>query len=212
MAKRTKIAAVPALLAPPDLRFLNSFDKLNCGLVASTAEGVVILINQKLLNWLGYEEEEVLGRPAEEFVPPELRPILQEERQATQKGDIRARLLALQRKDSTTFPVVLLPHALFDSKGTVIGGFSMIIELATVQTAKRLGGGEYDLASNLQRIALELEALGLAAQMPPGKPLPLAHPRLRSLSPREKEVLVHLVAASPLYQKKIDKVGPGVIC
>ena len=60
-------------MAPADLRFLSTFDKLNCGLLASTADGVVIAINQKLLSWLGYEEEEVLDRPTEELVPPELR-------------------------------------------------------------------------------------------------------------------------------------------
>ncbi len=193
MAKRTEIGSTESSLAPA-LRLLGSLDDLNCGLVATTLEGLVIAVNQTLLNWLGYREEEVLGQLSEELVPSELRVILREERRSAQAGDIRARLLALRRKDGTTFPAISLPHRIFDSKGDVIGGFGLLIELGTVQTAKRLGGGEYDLGSHLQRIALELEALGLAAQMPTGKPVPFGHPRLESLTPREKEVVAHLAA------------------
>ena len=109
-------------------------------------------------------------------------------------GDARARLLAMQRKDGSTFPVLALPRVAAPEGSEIIGSFIVIIELGALQTAKRLGAGDYDLASSLQRIALELEALGLAAQMPGSKPLALSHPRLASLSNREREVLMHLVA------------------
>jgi PAS domain S-box-containing protein len=189
------IASTPGALAAGDLRALASFDELNCGLIASTVDGTIIAINHRLLAWLEYEEHEVLGGPTEGLVPSELRAILREERRSVQDGDLRARLMALRRKNGTTFPAISLPHRFLDGEGKVLGGLSVIIDLATVQTAKRLGGGgEYDLATRLQSMALELEALGLAAQMPGNKPVPLAHPALKELSPREKEVLVHLVA------------------
>ncbi len=122
--------------------------------------------------------------------------MVQEERQSARDTGIdpRARLLAMQRKDGSTFPVLALPRAAGSEGSPVVGSFIVIIELGALQTAKRLGAGDYDLASTLQRIALELEALGLAAQMPGSTPLALGHPRLASLSNREREVLMHLVA------------------
>ena len=60
-----------------------------------------------MLDWLGYEEHELIGKPVGRFLPPEIREHLTEEREAALAGDVRMRLTMLQRKNSTTLPVLI---------------------------------------------------------------------------------------------------------
>ena len=137
---------------------------------------------------------ELIGREATQFLPPEVHEHVREEQEAVRSGDIRMRLTLLQRKDSTTFPVVIVPQRILDEGGEVVGTLSVVLDMGGVETAKpvdyRTGD---DLPERLERIAREIKALGLAARFPTAAgPLPLEHPDLADLSPREREVLAHL--------------------
>lgn len=187
-------------------------DQANCGLLAADEEGDIVYLNGQLREWLGYEPEEVVGRPARDLVPEELRSLIEVERMAVQRGDIRARLLVLQRKNSTTFPAILLPRPFFHDDGRFAGGLSVIVELATIQTAKPVGA-EFgtDIRADLHRIALEIQAIGLAAGAQ-ARRLPLEHPSLSDLSEREREVLTHLVGGDrvPAIAKKLH-ISPHTV-
>ena len=52
------------------------------------------------------------------------------------------------------------------------------------------------MREKLGRIALELQSFSLAADIPASGSFPLYHPKLDSFSPRETEVLAHLVGGS----------------
>ena len=168
---------------------------MNCGLIVRDPSGDITFANETLLRWLGYSREELLGRPAEDFTPEELRGVLREETKATQEGDLRVRLGVLQRKDKTTFPALMVPQRFFDELGRLDGTFAVLVDLGAVQTAKpvRYTGGD-PLRESIDRIAVELHVLSLTANLPLPAPVLLAHPDLRELSPREQEVLMHLVA------------------
>ncbi len=171
-------------------------DGLNCGLVGRSPEQIIVYVNQRVLNWLGYTREELVGRHSEELLPEELRPALRDELAAVEAGDLRARLGAMLRKDGTTMPIVLLPQVYRDAKGRVVGGMSVIVELGAIHTAKPVGQDPSGLRASLDRIALELQSISLAAALPGASPLSLQHPELAALSAREKEVLTHLMAGS----------------
>ncbi len=73
----------------------------------------------------------------------------------------------------------------------------VIIDLGTVQTAKRAGyGGREDIRSSLERIALELQTISLSADIGSAVRLALDHGDLAMLSPREREVLARIVAGN----------------
>ena len=170
-------------------------ETMNCGLLVRDPSGDITFANETLLRWLGYSREELLGRPAEVFTPEELRGVLREETKAIQEGDLRVRLSVLQRKDSTTFPALIVPQRFFDEQGRLDGTFGVLVDLGAVQTAKpvRHQGGDL-LRESIDRIAVELHVLSLTANLPLPAPVLLAHPSLKDLSPREQEVLMHLVA------------------
>ncbi len=114
---------------------------------------------------------------------------------AAEEGDLRARLLAVRRKDSTTFPVVTIPQRFMTAEGEFDGYFSIVVDLGAVLTARQLGPPNViDVRSTLHRIALELQSISLSAGVGGTSALPLHHPDLQQLSPRETEVLSLLVA------------------
>jgi len=175
---------------------MTAVEQLNCGIYGRDAYGITIFANQRLLGWLGYTLDEIKGHSGLILLPPELGGITAKEMHLREAGDCRARLTVLRRKDSTTFPVLSIPQQIKPPVDKETHYYSIIVDLATVQTAKPAGysgGGGGDLRSHLDRIAVELQTLGLAAEMAETTPVPLEHPDLVELTPREKDVLAALM-------------------
>ncbi len=167
----------------------------NCGLIARDSAGRIVFINTTLLGWLGYQREDLLGRGLEVIVPPDLREHARQEREATDEGDLRCRLTVLQRRDSTTFPVIALPNRLAYPDDGPVGTYAIVIDLSSIHTAKRSGPpGVPDLRQQLERIAMEVEMIGLVAGSGAGTAPNLQHELLQGLSRREREVLGRLVS------------------
>ena len=168
---------------------------INCGLVVRDLDRKIAFANRKMLELLGYAEHELVGSPLEILIPPEVRELALGEMKATEQGDIRARLLVIQRKDSTTFPAVMIPQRLFSEDGQLIGTCAVVVDLGAIQTAKQAGYQAEDrVRARLDRIAIELQSIGLAAGIRMGEAVSLDHPDLDELTPREKEILQLLVA------------------
>jgi len=173
-------------------------DRLNCGLTGGTLDGKLSFINQRLLDGLGYAREEVVGKPISELLPPEIQDRLGQEREAALAGDVRMRLTMLRRKDSTTFPVLVVPQLIINEEGQAVGSFSIILDMGGVETAKPVGYHTGDeLHEKLERIARELQTISKTSALPGnGGALPADHPALAELSDREREVLSHLMSGA----------------
>lgn len=187
---------IPENLQPRYRDLLHVVNTMNCGLLASDIEGQVVWANPMLLRWLGYSYDEILGRPTTELGAAEHAEAYREEIRAIAGGDLRARLIVMRRSDSTTFPALVIPQRFLDEDDTVIGSFSIIVDLGTVQTAKRIGVREAEapLVEALEEIAEGLRRINKPptfSALP--VPLPLQHPELAEVSPRESEVLELLV-------------------
>jgi PAS domain S-box-containing protein len=186
---------------------------MNCGLVAEDPDGALVFINQRLLDWLGYERDELIGRRADALVPDELHQFMDEEATLAEEGDLRARLVAMRRKDSTTFPVVTIPQRFLTAEGKFDGFFFIVVDLGAVMTARQIGPpAAVDVRSTLHRIALELESISRSADMAAATTLPLHHPELQELSPRESEVLALLVSGDrvPAIAKRLH-ISPHTV-
>jgi len=186
---------------------------MNCGLVAEDPQGKLVFVNQRLLDWLGYERDELIGRPATVLVPDELHQFMDDDLHAAEDGDLRARLIAARRKDSTTFPVVTIPQRFLTAEGTFDGYFYIVVDLGAVLTARQIGPPTaVDVRSALHRIALELQSISLSAEVGTVTALPLHHPDLQDVSPRESEVLAVLVAGErvPAIAKRLH-ISPHTV-
>ena len=184
-------------LEDSSIRLATAIDEVNVGVLARNAAAKITYANAKVLEWLGYERGELVGKPVTILVPEEVRDLLLAEMEASEQGDARARLYVMQRKDFTTFPVLTLPKSFLDENGKYDGSVVIVVDLGTVQTAKPMGSAvEDDMRAKLGRIALELQSISLAAGLPTANPVPLHHPEIDAFSPRETEVLTHLVTGS----------------
>lgn len=158
-------------------------DGLNCGLLVTDGAGNNVYVNSRLARWMHSTPDELLGENRKWLLPEQVEAV-ESERALILAGDFRARLLVLRRMDGTTFPALLLPNRLG-------GGFAfLVIELGTVQTARRIGeiGQDDRVLATLQTMALQLRQL-VDSGVSKEPPVDLRHPALRSISARELEVL-----------------------
>jgi PAS domain S-box-containing protein len=176
-------------------------DELGCGLAARDREMKIVYVNDRLLHWLGHERAEILGQESGILFPAKIRDLLLMEKDEIEGGDLRARLTVCLKKDGTGFPVLLLPQPFRDDNGEVIGGVAVIVDLTTIQMAKQAGyAAEGTVRSLLERIALEIQSIGIVADHPAATRAPLEHPELAGLSPREMEILTQLLSAHRVPQ------------
>ncbi len=184
-----------SLIQERSLDLLDLVDSLNCGMVARDTEGSIFFVNERIRQWLGYEQDELKGKPLEILLPDELRDVARAEQRAVEEGDLRAVITVFKRKDGTTFPVLLVPNRVVSQGGEFEGYVAVVADLGAVQTAKQAGyrAGD-DLGAAIDRIARELQLLGISASALPSRPIAPNHPDLQQLSPREREVLLHVGA------------------
>lgn len=184
-------------LAARHRELLRVVESMSCGLIVRDAAGQLVFANRTVLEWVGMTREELEHSTVGALTPPELRDVLRAEVQAIHAGDLRARLIVIQRKDGTTFPALALPQRLLDEAGQVVESFAVLVDLGTIQTAKQIGAlPQEDLRAQLGRIALELRSLSLTARPGLAASLAFSHPELEQLTPRERQVLEKLAGGS----------------
>lgn len=97
-------------LEPQHLDLASAINQLNCGLIGRDKDGTIVFANEILSRWLGYESDEWVGLSLEKLIPEELDELVHEQFRTVEAGDIRARITVAQRKDFTTFPILLVPN------------------------------------------------------------------------------------------------------
>ncbi len=171
---------------------VGAIDHMNCGVIGIDRDNVIVFANECLLGWLGYRWDEFVGESVFKIIPEELDQSAHEQLRAIGQGNIRARISIAERKDSTTFPVLLIPHQYSGPEGPF---FNVVVELSTIQTAQPIEDARGNtLRGNLERIAHELQMIGLIAGTQAVPAVPIGHPDLEGLTDRELEVLGHLVS------------------
>ena len=67
--------------------FEHVIETMHCGLVAEGLEGNIQFVNQRFLDWLGYEREELLGKHIAVLVPKELHQFMEDDVHAAAPTD-----------------------------------------------------------------------------------------------------------------------------
>lgn len=200
------IPTAPLDVEAPQDELLHAVNSINAGLIARDRAGIILFVNDRILQWLGYERDEMVGRSIDMCFTADMLDVLHEELKAVDEGDLRVRLSLLRRKDGTTFPILSVPQILTDRAECAIGGIAVIVDLGAVQTAKPAGYGKQGgLRATMNRIALQLQSLSITADVVPSGSAHLDHPELGELSPRETEVLAPL-----LNGERVPSIAKGL--
>ncbi|MEI6289502.1 MAG: PAS domain S-box protein [Chloroflexota bacterium] len=106
------------------------YDYAPTGYHSVDGSGTFQFINTTELNWLGYENEEVIGKMkfSDLVIPAELSKFRAEFLQFTKDGLAKNLEYTLRRKDGTVFPVEINATAIYDSNGVFIKSRSTMLD------------------------------------------------------------------------------------
>ncbi len=108
------------------------YDNASCGYHSIDKDGLIVRMNKTELNWLGYTENEVIGKMDVALI---VGPAFMEERFKNMKKLIKEGHLEniefdMVRKDGTTFSVLMNSFAVFDTKGNFIKNRSTVFDIS----------------------------------------------------------------------------------
>lgn len=106
------------------------------GIWGVDAEHRTTFVNQRLASMLGYAVEEMMGRSVFDFTDDEGRAIAEASRNRRRQG-IREQLdFKLQRRDGSTFWVLMSTGPVLDAEGRYLGALAMVTDLTSRREAE----------------------------------------------------------------------------
>lgn len=112
------------------------YDHAPCGYHTVSKEGVIVRMNKTELDWLGYEDHEVVGRKTVEDLLTDdgLRNRTEMVKELQSVGKINGIETEFRRKDGSLMPVLLNTIAYFDPDGHYLMNRSTVFDITTRKT------------------------------------------------------------------------------
>jgi diguanylate cyclase (GGDEF)-like protein/PAS domain S-box-containing protein len=153
-----KLAAANRSQAELSAEITDLYENAPCGYHSLDDDARFVRINRTLLDWLGYEFDEVVGRRTlpELLTPESGEDYLSQFTRLKQHGEVRGLPLELLRKDGSTMPVVLSETAVYDARGTFLRSRSTLFDDAE---RRRF---EQELRDSEQRLQLLIDTVQTA--------------------------------------------------
>jgi two-component system cell cycle sensor histidine kinase/response regulator CckA len=129
-----------------------------CGYLSFDASAHIVRINDRLLSWLGYTREELLGHSGDRILAPGSRPIFAETfARLKEEGLARDVEYEMMRKDQTTFSVLVNTTAITDAGGRFVMSRTMVLDI----TKRRVQEERLRESEELYRKAIESTSDGV---------------------------------------------------
>jgi PAS domain S-box-containing protein len=152
-----------AALRESEKRFRLLLETMNEGFRVIDEKGLITYANETLATMLGYGVEELIGRPATQFLDEEGKKVWAKEFEKRKKQASIPYELNFVRKDGESVPTILSPRPIFDEKGAFKGSYSAITDIrALKKTEKKLKERERELklkTANLEELNAALRVL-----------------------------------------------------
>ncbi|MDD4242272.1 MAG: PAS domain S-box protein, partial [Smithellaceae bacterium] len=129
-----------------------------CGYLSFDASAHIVRINDRLLSWLGYAREELLGISYELILVPDSRMLFAETfARLKEEGLARDVEYEMMRKDQTTFSVLVNTTAITDAGGRFVMSRTMVLDI----TKRRVQEERLRESEELYRKAIESTSDGV---------------------------------------------------
>jgi PAS domain S-box-containing protein len=192
-------AAITALHSS-EQRLKQIVDATNEGVWQVDADNLTAFVNPQMATMLGYTPEEMIGQPAQRFVPPERIQQGQANLDRRRAGISERMEFSFVRKDGTEVYCLLSAAPLMDPKGGYTGTIAVVTDLSAAQ-----GGGERpeveaflaSVTTNMAEGVLGVDALGTVV---------FANRRAQTLLDMPEHQILGLEATSIL--RNADGTGP----
>ncbi len=121
--------------------YRNIVETMSEGLSVLDTNGVIIYVNDRFCEMLGYSKNELLERPASDLLDNKNQLILEEQLSKRRKGLAGPYELTIKGKYGKDVHTITSPRQILDSKGTIEGSFAVITDITdqkyTVEKLKR---------------------------------------------------------------------------
>lgn len=139
------------------------YDNAPCGYHSVNKEGTIVRMNNRELSWLGYSREEVIDKLTlkDIIIPEELQWLQENFSDFLRDGKIQNREYHFQRKDKSTFPVLINATSVYDEQGNYMMSRGVVIDITDIKRIE-----EQLLETNKKLVKLnedKSEILGIAA-------------------------------------------------
>jgi PAS domain S-box-containing protein len=112
------------------------FETANEGIWITDGERKTTLVNQRMLDMLGYAKEELLGREPAEFLAPDQEAVTQKARQAITAGSRTQQEFKFRRKDGSVLWALSSASPVVDRDGRLIRTVSMLTDITVRKRAE----------------------------------------------------------------------------
>jgi PAS domain S-box-containing protein len=136
---------------------------MNEGFRVIDEKGLITYANEKLSEMLGYKVDQMIGRPAAEFLDEASRKVWAKEFEKRKKNESSRYEMTLVRQDGERVPAIVSPRPIFDDGGAFKGSYSAIIDIGNLKrTENVLKEREKELkakTANLEEVNAALRVL-----------------------------------------------------
>lgn len=116
-------------LRTSEKKYRNLVATMNEGLGVLDRNGLVVFMNQRACEMLGYELEELIGKSPAFLFDEENQKILREQMAQRREGNRQRYELAWTRKDGGTIITIVVPSPVFDEKGAYDGSVAVFTDI-----------------------------------------------------------------------------------
>jgi PAS domain S-box-containing protein len=152
----TDIQRAEQKLGESEQRYRMLVETMNEGLSVLDEKGRFKYLNDKCCEMFGYERDEVIGRPVEDFQDEANQAIFKKHFAIRKKGKRTSYEMAFIRKDGTQIPTIISGTPILDETGRFIGTFSVMTDITE---RKKM---EEELGESEKRFRLLVETMNEA--------------------------------------------------
>lgn len=105
-------------------------ETMSDGLGVQDENGLIIYVNDKLCDILGYSRDEIIGHPVVDFLDEANRRILKVQMERRRRGEREAYEITWTRKDGRKIVTIMSPSPILDAEGHFKGSFAVITDIS----------------------------------------------------------------------------------
>ncbi len=160
LSKRNiELEEINTRLKESEERYRLLVETMNDGLIMENPEGTITYVNHKFMKMTGYDEDELLGKKASDFLDGENLRIYSWFAENCSIGDISPYELTWIKKDGAELPTIVSPQSIVDPQGQPKGCFAVVTDITERKIAEE---EKRNMEQHLQQ-AQKMESIGTLA-------------------------------------------------
>jgi len=124
-------------LRESEARYRLLVETMNEGFSIVDEKGLITYVNEAFAAMLGFEVDELIGRPVVNVISEEDRAVWENEFKKRRKRESSRYGMALVRKNGERIPTIVSPRPIFDDEGGFKGSFATITDIGDLKRAEK---------------------------------------------------------------------------